>query len=71
MCVLDVINELEHRRVELAKARVDVKELKAKMDAEVPLSNAVAVQTPSACFWASITTWRIAARATRSITDTD
>ena len=34
VCIIAVINELEHRRVELAKARADVKELKAKMDVE-------------------------------------
>ena len=34
VCIIAILNELEHRRVELAKARADVKELKAKMDAE-------------------------------------
>ena len=32
--IIDILNQLKHRRVELIKARADVKELKAKMDVE-------------------------------------
>ena len=34
VCIIAILNQLKHRRVELIKARADVKELKAKMDVE-------------------------------------